>query len=692
MGEQDLLRRMLRIAVRETVSDSARAEAILSWCQDNSASLGLPAPSESGSGRKAAKAKRAGKGAAKRGRAWTWKRLRAALASMPLECADWQPAPLGVGQRLADLLTLPVEEARLIELVVAFDRRRRVISLAYRLKVHGLDPLSLLSELAGLEGQDSLAASQARRLGLIKFSGDRDGQAVMEPTDPLCRLLRSAPVGEDGLIECLIGKRAWATLELADFDEWSAPAALMRRILEGALESSTAGVNILLYGPPGSGKTELAKSLATAAGARLYAVGELDDYGDEPNRFDRVSALQLAQRVLANRRDSVLLFDEMEDLIGNAERAGIRDYFSRRDGSKVFVNRLFEGNPVPTLWTSNGIGNVDPAYMRRMSFVLRMDLPSPERRRQIIGRIAQSEGLVLSDAGAGRINDIAPEAMAVSRNALRAAKLARGDERDAARVAEALVAGLHLGRRPPPASDDARPLDLGLYHAQEPVASLLERLTAREAPLDFSLLLTGPPGTGKTALAHDLARRLDRPLVIKRVSDIQSMWIGQTEKRIAEAFAEAADKGQVLLFDEIDSLLFDRSTAVRSWEVSQVNELLTWMDAHPMPFVAATNHATKLDPAAMRRFVFKLALEALPPGKAARAFRSFFAVAPPACLGDVDGLTPGDFAVVARQLRFRAGETSPREIVELLAAEARAKPARLGRIGFRMGRPSDSAG
>ncbi|WP_239511866.1 ATP-binding protein, partial [Klebsiella pneumoniae] len=90
------------------------------------------------------------------------------------------------------------------------------------------------------------------------------------------------------------------------------------------------------------------------------------------------------------------------------------------------------------------------------------------------------------------------------------------------------------------------------------------------------------------------------------------------------------------------------TTAQASWEVGQVNELLTWLDRHPLPVVAATNHPGKLDPATLRRFVFKLALRPLGAERAAKAFARFFGMDAPAGL---DGLTPGDFAVVARQLR-----------------------------------------
>ncbi|MET0179097.1 MAG: ATP-binding protein [Novosphingobium sp.] len=151
--------------------------------------------------------------------------------------------------------------------------------------------------------------------------------------------------------------------------------------------------------------------------------------------------------------------------------------------------------------------------------------------------------------------------------------------------------------------------------------------------------------------------------------------------RIAEAFAEAQQRGGVLLFDEADSLLFDRTTARASWEVGQVNEMLTWLDRHPLPVIAATNHPDKLDPATLRRFVFKLRLRPLGPATSARAFTRFFGAEAPSTLADLRNLTPGDFAVVARQLRH-APAADAVEIVERPSFEAAAKPEGGVPIGF----------
>ena len=110
----------------------------------------------------------------------------------------------------------------------------------------------------------------------------------------------------------------------------------------------------------------------------------------------------------------------------------------------------------------------------------------------------------------------------------------------------------------------------------------------------------------------------------KRASDLMSMWVGETERTIAEAFAETRDAESFLVFDEADSMLADRRLAERNWEVSQVNEMLTWMESHPFPFAVMTNLRERLDPATLRRFTFKIALDYLSPEQARVAFRTYF--------------------------------------------------------------------
>jgi SpoVK/Ycf46/Vps4 family AAA+-type ATPase len=193
--------------------------------------------------------------------------------------------------------------------------------------------------------------------------------------------------------------------------------------------------------------------------------------------------------------------------------------------------------------------------------------------------------------------------------------------------------------------------------------------------------LSGPPGTGKSAFAHYLADRIGLPLLQKRASDLLSMWVGGSEKAIAAAFAEARTKGALLLIDEAEALLFDRGAASRAFEVSQVDEMLTWMERHPLPFVCTTNMVERMDAAVPRRFTLKLRFDALDPARADLAFRRILGTVSPGALPD--GLTPGDFALVRRKAEL-LGEVRPTILAQWLVEEWAAKVGVRSPIGFRM--------
>ncbi|MDO9520295.1 MAG: ATP-binding protein [Pseudohongiella sp.] len=203
------------------------------------------------------------------------------------------------------------------------------------------------------------------------------------------------------------------------------------------------------------------------------------------------------------------------------------------------------------------------------------------------------------------------------------------------------------------------------------------------------LCLYGPPGTGKTAYAHWLAKQLDLPLIVKKSSDLLGMFVGQTEKNIAEAFEQAREEPGVLLIDEVDGLLQDRRSLRAGWEVTMVNELLTQMESFDGIFIASTNLANNLDQAALRRFDLKLRLDYLAPEQAVQLTRR--------CLESLDlptpdnswdyeirmltNLTPGDFATATRRHKF-SPIGSAQEFVAVLQAECAAKEEMRRPIGF----------
>jgi len=517
--------------------------------------------------------------------------------------------------------------------------------------------------------------------GLISREGGRHNNYGLSPNTRLARALEPPTRGLKDILHGLFAHPAAPETTWADFEHLGEARDFASRLLKGALTRKAAGVNILLYGPPGTGKTEFCKVIAAHLNAQLFAVGETDDDGDEPSRTERQMQLRLGQRLLEGRKDALVLFDEMEDLLPDSD-LGAMFGFNRRGGSKVHLHRLLETNPVPTLWTTNSIDQIDPALLRRVTFALELREPPEQVRARIWARLSDKHRMKLEPAMQDQLARESAEAPALADTALRATKLAGGRKADLHLTLRASAKAVRGGREPTPVAQVEAPFDPQLTHADIDLNTILGRLSARDAPRAISLCLSGPPGTGKSAFARHLAEAMGLPVVQKRASDLMGMYVGQTEARIARAFAQARAEGAFLIFDEADSLLSSREGAQRSWEVSQVNEMLTWMESHPQPFACTTNMADRLDPAALRRFTFRATFLPLTLLQRIAAFRQFLGHEPPKGLQALDLLTPGDFAVVAKRARL-LDIRKPTDLLAELAREQAAKPGARTPVGFR---------
>ncbi len=458
------------------------------------------------------------------------------------------------------------------------------------------------------------------------------------------------------------------------YDHLAGDRDLAARILRGALERGEKGINLLFYGPPGTGKTALAQVLSREVGARVIAVGEEDEQGDEPSRSERLAALHAAGAVARHHKNTVVLFDDMDDLL---DRSGSSMHLG---GSRVFMHRVLENNLTPTIWTANCAGGFDQAVLRRMTFAMEIRVPPTSVRTRVLSRVLKKHKLPLPDAVIERMAREYPVAPALAENAARAAAIAGGSLDDARRVLEC-SARLATGR----ANQELRPGDekcsLDLLRTSIDLAALTKRLVSARARA-FSVCLSGPPGTGKSSYARHLAGALGMEVLQKRTSDLISPFVGGSEKNIAGAFREAIETNAILVFDEADSLLRDRSGARNSWEDTQVNEMLTWMESHLLPFICTTNLMESVDHAALRRFTYKVELDYLDRVRNAHAFQLYFGSDAPDRVLSLKVLTPGDFAVVARRVQLEGCEGQADLIASMLEHECLAKKGTAREIGF----------
>jgi len=484
------------------------------------------------------------------------------------------------------------------------------------------------------------------KVGLLHGLGE---QLVMEQSDPAL-LLRS------NLRRATTGR-----LTIGDFHHLEPGLSIIGRLLSNARISQKEGVNILLVGPAGTGKTSLAGALASGLGFELFEVAVQDRLGAPLRGEARLGAMALAQQILGGDDMNLLVLDEAEGVF----RGGTDDEElpSRRRSygpTKARVNQLLETNRVPTLWLTNSLAGMDPAYLRRFSFVLQVPVPPRSVRARLLNEATEGLGLSptwqqfasahegLSPAQIHRVADVVQKVCGEGGDL-------RPDE-----VATATLNG------------QFRALDLRLLQDVPPTTTPLFRPDLANADTDLLALVQGlresgrgticcfgEPGTGKSAFGRYLADALDRPLLLKRGSDLISKWVGGTERAIAQAFEEAHRDGAVLQFDEVDSLLGRRERAQHSWEVTQVNELLCQLEAFDGILVATSNRMESQDKAALRRFDLKINFRPLLADQQEALLEEFLkgigleaTVLARRHVRNLVNVAPGDFAAVFRQHRF----------------------------------------
>ena len=513
-------------------------------------------------------------------------------------------------------------------------------------------------------------------LGLMTMRDEGNSFAglggLLHIVEPLKKIMHRPYRSREEWVSGILGPPVTPALQWDDYAHLAPSRELAVNIVSGTAAERAVGVNLLFHGSVGTGKTEFAKTLASRANCLLWSVGEADDAGSEPSREERLAALRLAQRLLARRDRAMILFDEAEDLLAAPSPFG-RD---RMDRSKVFINRLLEQNRVPIIWTCNGVADIDPAVLRRMSVAMEIKVPNSHVRERIWRRVASAEGITVTDDSRRRLAVKFEVPPAVAANTARAVRLAKGGVEELEKAVSGILHVLGQGVLPPNGGE-------GEFHPEltncaEDIGALCDRLCRERAPRSWSLCLHGPAGTGKSQFTRHLARRLGMEVIQKRASGLLSMWVGGSEKQIAAAFLQAREEGAMLVLDEADSLLQDRREARHGWEITQVNEMLTWMENHPLPFVCTTNLMERLDLACLRRFAFKLRFDPLTPAQAALAFRRFFGIEAPDAF--MAGLTPGDFATVRKKHAILGGDA--RELTEWLLDELESRGGRRRPIGF----------
>lgn len=509
-----------------------------------------------------------------------------------------------------------------------------------------------------------------------------------------------------------------STLERADFSYMKSDLDMLLNYCKNAKNPS-----VFLYGKPGVGKNEIAALIAKELNRELWEIHNIDTQGIM--REDRLEQFIRAQAMLKADK-SVILLDECEEFFPS-----LSPKYNEDKPSKNTLNKMLESVKIPSIFLSNS-ANIDPAFLRRFDIVLEIHAPPKEKKQAMIEKALKSQRIQLdsmiisqiceSSLSQGVLLQACKVAKTLAKHKLYSLKNCEKTPKSTAAnsriITQSLIQVLneHLKLQGQPTiatkAPQALPYNMSLIHASVDMKALCERIKsvcgAKDANVDSSssgqdstqgvrILAYGMAGSGKSEFAKALAKELDKPIILKKASDLLSMWVGGSEKNIAKAFREAEQRGAILVLDEVDSFLQDRSGASRSWEVSQVNEMLTQMESFAGIFIATTNFMDNLDRASIRRFDMKIEFKPL---DFARLQKAFGLYAKHLGIGDyaaflestfgkrelekLENICFGDFALIAREAAFAPLE-SAEQLLEKLQEEARIKGLSASgskRVGF----------
>lgn len=461
---------------------------------------------------------------------------------------------------------------------------------------------------------------------------------------------------------------------------------LMSRMLK-----SKESVSFLLYGKPGSGKTEFAKALAKQSGLKTYIFKNISEVSRgrdvTANVFSRLNCL-----LSMNSSDSIYIIDEADTVLNTCDAS----FFGTKVPSKTkgAINSMLEESRNKIIWIVNFTSQIDESTLRRFTYSYKFDSMSRSQLRSITE--SKLKPLDLPCDLKNQILDLMEQYKVTGAsvdNVIKAIKSLDEENGNRSKLAESSLVqdiksvlkenSLLINGQPRMRESVSGNYDLSVLNASMNPSQIVRMIQnandfaeksggTSDAQNGIRMLFYGASGTGKTEFARYIAQNLGKPILLKRVSDILSKWVGESEHNIRDAFEEAARAGSILLFDEADSFFADRNSAINSWERTQVNEFLTQMEEFPGILICTTNLKRIMDPAMNRRFHIITEFKPLASDGIRTLLGRYFGGltfedSQIHRLTSLNSVTPGDFGVLASRVRFMdESERTPAYVIEEL--------------------------
>jgi transitional endoplasmic reticulum ATPase len=394
---------------------------------------------------------------------------------------------------------------------------------------------------------------------------------------------------------------------------------------------------VLLHGPPGTGKTMLARAVANESSARFFAIAGPEIMGSAYGESER--RLREIFEQAAQEAPSIIFIDEIDSIApkrgqvtGEAEKRLVAQLLTLLDGIEPRQNTV-------VIAATNRPEAIDEALRRpgRFDREIVLGVPDEPGRREILGIHTRGMPLAadvnLDDLARRTYGFVGADLAALTREAALEAvrrimpQINLAEQTIPTEVLDALSVETRdfnnaLKRVQPSAMrevmvetpqigwDDIGGLDEAQGRLREGVELPLKhpeafrRLGIRPAK---GFLLYGPPGTGKTLLAKAAARESQANFIATKSSDLLSKWYGESEQQIARLFNRARQVAPtIIFFDELDSLVPARGGGLGEPQVTErvVNTILAEMDGleelQNVVVIGATNRPTLIDPALLR--------------------------------------------------------------------------------------------
>ena len=511
-------------------------------------------------------------------------------------------------------------------------------------------------------------------------------------------VLNAPDLKGDEVKKAMVGVPTETNLTRADFAYLEPELGDLIDLVREAAAKGEKGINILLDGPTGGGKTELAKVIIQEAGLTGFSIGEdhapgkqitstasSDGFGDTESITEtdlrqegekRFAALLRADKLLEDDPNAVMHFDEFEDLlIKSTDATKPADTHS-----KVGINTFMLHNKKPIIHCGNNPEKFDPSLRNRFIFSLFVDYPPIEVRAKIWRKQLALQNYELPEKDIiklARKYDASPRQIT---HAIRFARITGNGVESIARNIPAsarITTGSKLN-----ALDYSAPSALyspsysNLSAKEESTPSALIERAKKGIP--FSLFAKGPAGSGLQALTRHLAEGMVKNPNEETMASLSQPTQQQTpEQRIGEAFASAANQGRFLIIHDIEELAFNPESR-SSWINEDLPKFFTQVARdHNLPFAVTT---TKPELVAnfpgylLNSFSDHISLSTMSADQKRNAFSAFFKCDLPDAskIKELPDLVVGDFAAVQKYLkRIDPAQHEEDKIIDLLKRQSK---------------------